>query len=241
MLFRSAKVTGTGQVKQLTSAINSVKGKSVSVSAKVNGTGEVRALASAINAVHSKHVTITATVSKSGHLATGTPGATSAFNGRLATGTPGASKSFIAALAKGTPAATTAQWSANGGVKRGNYLVNDAPGADFVEVFMTKAGTIGLFPKQRNLVVPLEEGTQVLNANETKKKFPRLKTGTPTFNLKNENSSNQKSQKSTTVNHNTFNINVNVDGSGGIDQKLINQIANQIAEKLTIAFPESEV
>ena len=75
----------------------------------------------------------------------------------------------------------------------------------------------------------------------TKKKFPRLKTGTPTFNLKNENSSNQKSQKSTTVNHNTFNINVNVDGSGGIDQKLINQIANQIAEKLTIAFPESEV
>lgn len=237
----TAKVTGTGQVKQLTSAINSVKGKSVSVSAKVNGTGEVRALASAINAVHSKHVTITATVSKSGHLATGTPGATSAFNGRLATGTPGASKSFIAALAKGTPAATTAQWSANGGVKRGNYLVNDAPGADFVESFMTKAGTIGLFPKQRNLVVPLEEGTQVLNANETKKKFPRLKTGTPTFNLKNENSSNQKSQKSTTVNHNTFNINVNVDGSGGIDQKLINQIANQIAEKLTIAFPESEV
>ncbi|MCC4372848.1 tetratricopeptide repeat protein [Limosilactobacillus reuteri] len=237
----TAKVTGTGQVKQLTSAINSVKGKSVSVSAKVNGTGEVRALASAINAVHSKHVTITATVSKSGHLATGTPGATSAFNGRLATGTPGASKSFIAALAKGTPAATTAQWSANGGVKRGNYLVNDAPGADFVEAFMTKAGTIGLFPKQRNLVVPLEEGTQVLNANETKKKFPRLKTGTPTFNLKNENSSNQKSQKSTTVNHNTFNINVNVDGSGGIDQKLINQIANQIAEKLTIAFPESEV
>ncbi|OCW70616.1 hypothetical protein BBP13_05025 [Limosilactobacillus reuteri] len=237
----TAKVTGTGQVKQLTSAINSVKGKSVSVSAKVNGTGEVRALASAINAVHSKHVTITATVSKSGRLATGTPGATSAFNGRLATGTPGASKSFIAALAKGTPAATTAQWSANGGVKRGNYLVNDAPGADFVEAFMTKAGTIGLFPKQRNLVVPLEEGTQVLNANETKKKFPRLKTGTPTFNLKNENSSNQKSQKSTTVNHNTFNINVNVDGSGGIDQKLINQIANQIAEKLTIAFPESEV
>lgn len=237
----TAKVTGTGQVKQLTSAINSVKGKSVSVSAKVNGTGEVRALASAINAVHSKHVTITATVSKSGHLATGTPGATSAFNGRLATGTPGASKSFIAALAKGTPAATTAQWSANGGVKRGNYLVNDAPGANFVEAFMTKAGTIGLFPKQRNLVVPLEEGTQVLNANETKKKFPRLKTGTPTFNLKNENSSNQKSQKSTTVNHNTFNINVNVDGSGGIDQKLINQIANQIAEKLTIAFPESEV
>lgn len=237
----TAKVTGTGQVKQLTSAINSVKGKSVSVSAKVNGTGEVRALASAINAVHSKHVTITATVSKSGHLATGTPGATSAFNGRLATGTPGASKSFIAALAKGTPAATTAQWSANGGVKRGNYLVNDAPGADFVEAFMTKAGTIGLFPKQRNLVVPLEEGTQVLNANETKKKFPRLKTGTPTFNLKNENSSNQKSQKSTTVNHNTFNINVNVDGSSGIDQKLINQIANQIAEKLTIAFPESEV
>ncbi|MRI08788.1 hypothetical protein [Limosilactobacillus reuteri] len=31
----------------------------------------------------------------------------------------------------------------------------------------------------------------------------RLKVGVPVFNLKNENSSNQKSQKSTTVNHNT--------------------------------------
>lgn len=64
---------------------------------------------------------------------------------RLATGTP------RFALAKGTPAATTAQWSANGGVKKGTYLVNDAPGADFVEAFMTKAGTIGLFPKQKKL------------------------------------------------------------------------------------------
>ncbi|MBB1078969.1 hypothetical protein H5S09_04225 [Limosilactobacillus sp. STM2_1] len=237
----TAKVTGTGQVKQLTSAINSVKGKSVSVTAKVSGTGEVRGLASAIAAVHSKHVTISATVTKSGHLATGTPGASNAFRGRLATGTPGAGASFVAALATGTPAATTNQWSANGGVKKGNYLVNDAPGADFVEAFMTRAGTIGLFPKQRNLIVPLGEGTQVLNANETKKKFPRLKTGTPSFNIKNDAKSSNKSEKSTVVNNNTFNINVNVDGSAGIDQKLINKIANQIAEKLTVAFPESEV
>ena len=162
-----AKVTGTGQVKALTSAINTVKGKKVSVVASVSGTSQVRALVSAINAVHSKTVSITANVHKNGHLATGSPGAVAAFS-RLATGTP------RFALAKGTPAATTAQWSANGGVKKGTYLVNDAPGADFVEAFMTKAGTIGLFPKQRNLLVPLDEGTQVLNAKDTKKRFPRL-------------------------------------------------------------------
>ena len=91
-----AKVTGTGQVKGLTSAINTVKGKKVSVVANVSGTSQVRALVSAINAVHSKTVSITANVHKNGHLATGSPGAVAAFS-RLATGTP------RFALAKGIP------------------------------------------------------------------------------------------------------------------------------------------
>lgn len=230
-----AKVTGTGQVKALTSAINTVKGKKVSVVASVSGTSQVRALVSAINAVHSKTVSITANVHKNGHLATGSPGAVTAF-GRLATGTP------RFALAKGTPAATTAQWSANGGVKKGTYLVNDAPGADFVEAFMTKAGTIGLFPKQRNLLVPLDEGTQVLNAKDTKKRFPRLEKGTLSFGgITNNHETSNNSQK-IVQNHNTFNINVTVDTKGGpVDKKTIQKIANEIAEKLTIAFPETEV
>lgn len=230
-----AKVTGTGQVKALTSAINTVKGKKVSVVASVSGTSQVRALVSAINAVHSKTVSITANVHKNGHLATGSPGAVTAF-GRLATGTP----KF--ALAKGTPAATTAQWSANGGVKKGTYLVNDAPGADFVEAFMTKAGTIGLFPKQRNLLVPLDEGTQVLNAKDTKKRFPRLEKGTLNFGGTTNNHETSNNSQKVVQNHNTFNINVTVDTKGEpVDKKTIQKIANEIAEKLTIAFPETEV
>ena len=230
-----AKVTGTGQVKALTSAINTVKGKKVSVVASVSGTSQVRALVSAINAVHSKTVSITANVHKNGHLATGSPGAVAAFS-RLATGTP------RFALAKGTPAATTAQWSANGGVKKGTYLVNDAPGADFVEAFMTKAGTIGLFPKQRNLLVPLDEGTQVLNAKDTKKRFPRLEKGTLSFGDTTNNHETSNNSQKIVQNHNTFNINVTVDTKGGpVDKKTIQKIANEIAEKLTIAFPETEV
>ena len=230
-----AKVTGTGQVKGLTSAINTVKGKKVSVVANVSGTSQVRALVSAINAVHSKTVSITANVHKNGHLATGSPGAVAAFS-RLATGTP------RFALAKGTPAATTAQWSANGGVKKGTYLVNDAPGADFVEAFMTKAGTIGLFPKQRNLLVPLDEGTQVLNAKDTKKRFPRLEKGTLSFSGTTNNHETSNNSQKVVQNHNTFNINVTVDTKGGpVDKKTIQKIANEIAEKLTIAFPETEV
>ena len=230
-----AKVTGTGQVKALTSAINTVKGKKVSVVASVSGTSQVRALVSAINAVHSKTVSITANVHKNGHLATGSPGAVAAFS-RVATGTP------RFALAKGTPAATTAQWSANGGVKKGTYLVNDAPGADFVEAFMTKAGTIGLFPKQRNLLVPLDEGTQVLNAKDTKKRFPRLEKGTLSFGGTTNNHETSNNSQKIVQNHNTFNINVTVDTKGGpVDKKTIQKIANEIAEKLTIAFPETEV
>ena len=241
----TAKVVGTGKVKALTSAINAVKGKSVNVSAKVSGTGSVRSLAAAISAVHSKHVTITATVSKSGHLATGTPGAASSFG--------------VPALATGTPAATTNQWSSNGGTKKGVYLVNDAPGADYVEAFKTKGGLIGLFPKQRNILVPLEEGTQVLNAKETKKKFPRLEKGTKKFAMpikfpklakgtpnaakefKTDISNSNSSVHAT--NHNTFNINISVNtgNTNTSPTNLANTIANAIGEKLRQQFPATEI
>lgn len=240
----AAKVSGTGKVKDLRSAINSLKGKHVSVSAKVSGTGAVRSLASAIAAVKNKHVTISATVHKQGKLATGTPGASQSFN--------------APALATGTPAATTNQWAANGGAKKGVYLVNDAPGADYVEAFKTREGLVGLFPKQRNLLVPLEEGTQVLNAKETKKKFPRLEKGTKKFEAVNlklpkfprlaTGTPGSKgvftNSKSTSVTNNfSINVTVNADsGSSNTSQiSLANTIGNTIAEKLRQQFPLTEI
>lgn len=240
----AAKVSGTGKVKDLRSAINSLKGKHVSVSAKVSGTGAVRSLASAIAAVKNKHVTISATVHKQGKLATGTPGASQSFN--------------APALATGTPAATTNQWATNGGAKKGVYLVNDAPGVDYVEAFKTREGLVGLFPKQRNLLVPLEEGTQVLNAKETKKKFPRLEKGTKKFEAVNlklpkfpklaTGTPGSKgvftNSKNTSVTNNfSINVTVNADsGSSNTSQtSLANTIANTIAEKLRQQFPLTEI
>lgn len=209
----AAAVSGEGRIKSLKSAIRGLKGKHVSVSARVSGLSAVRALASAIARVHSKHVTITATK-----------------HGKLATGTPIFS---FPRLAKGTPASTTTRWSANGGVKRGTYLVNDASGDDFVEAFRTKDGTVGLFPKQRNLLVPLDEGTQVLNARDTKRLFPRLEKGSKNF-----------SSGGGSVNmQNTFNITIN-GGDGDlkdVSMQLCNQIANAIGEKLQKQFPAAEI
>lgn len=209
----AAAVSGEGKIKSLKSAIRGLKGKHVSVSARVSGLSAVRALASAIARVHSKHVTVTATK-----------------HGKLATGTPIFS---FPRLAKGTPASTTTRWSANGGVKRGTYLVNDAAGDDFVEAFRTKDGTVGLFPKQRNLLVPLDEGTQVLNARDTKRLFPRLEKGSKNF-----------SSGGGSVNmQNTFNITIN-GGDGDlkdVSMQLCNQIANAIGEKLQKQFPAAEI
>ena len=208
----AAAVSGEGRIKSLKSAIRGLKGKHVSVSARVSGLSAVRALASAIARVHSKHVTITATK-----------------HGKLATGTPIFS---FPRLAKGTPASTTTRWSANGGVKRGTYLVNDAAGDDFVEAFRTKDGTVGLFPKQRNLLVPLDEGTQVLNARDTKRLFPRLEKGSKNFSS-GGNSVNMQ---------NTFNITINGDGDlKDVSMQLCNQIANAIGEKLQKQFPAAEI
>lgn len=243
-----ANVSGTDKVKALTSAINALKGKTVKVLANVNGTSQVQSLVSAINAVRSKTVTITANVKKNGNAAAGTPGASRAFS-RLWTGTPSFGNTTS------SPAGGSG-WASNGGAKAGMYLVNDAPGPDFVEAFKLKNGLVGLFPKQRNLYVPLEEGTQVLNGRDTKKMF-KLEKGTPSFDLKmpdlrklakgtpgqkNVVTQGDTNVKHQTTNNNTFNINVTVNGNGnGNDQNLANMIANAIGEKLLQQFPATEI
>lgn len=241
-----ANVSGTDKVKALTSAINTLKGKTVKVLANVNGTSQVQALVSAINAVRSKTVTITANVKKNGNAAAGTPGAKSAFN-KLWTGTPSFGNTTSSLAGGGS-------WASNGGAKAGMYLVNDAPGTDFVEAFKLKNGLVGLFPKQRNLYVPLEEGTQVLNAKDTKKMF-KLEKGTPSFDLKMPNlrklakgtpgqntvvEKGDTNVQNSTTNNNTFNINVTVNGKSD-DPNLANVIANAIGEKLLQQFPATEV
>lgn len=239
-------VTGTDKVKGLHSAINNLKDKAVKALANVSGTSQVQALVSAINAVRSKTVTITANVKKNGNAAAGTPGARSAFN-KLWTGTPSFGNTTSSPAGGGS-------WASNGGAKAGMYLVNDAPGTDFVEAFKLKNGLVGLFPKQRNLYVPLEEGTQVLNAKDTKKMF-KLEKGTPSFDLKMPNlrklakgTPGQKTVvekgdtnvQNSTTNNNTFNINVTVNGKSD-DPNLANVIANAIGEKLLQQFPATEV
>lgn len=241
-----ANVSGTDKVKALTSAINTLKGKTVKVLANVNGTSQVQALVSAINAVRSKTVTITANVKKNGNAAAGTPGASRAFS-RLWTGTPSFGNTTSSPAGGGS-------WASNGGAKAGMYLVNDAPGTDFVEAFKLKNGLVGLFPKQRNLYVPLEEGTQVLNAKDTKKMF-KLEKGTPSFDLKMPNlrklakgtpgqstvvEKGDTNVQNSTTNNNTFNINVTVNGKSD-DPNLANVIANAIGEKLLQQFPATEV
>lgn len=46
----------------------------------------------------------------------------------------------------------------------GPALVNDAPGAQYQEMFKLPDGRMGMFPKQRNLMVDLPQGSQVLPA-----------------------------------------------------------------------------
>lgn len=241
-------VTGTDKVKGLTSAISALKGKTVKAMANVAGTSQVQALVAAINAVRSKTVTITANVKKNGNAAAGTPGAKRAFS-KLWTGTPRFGNTTS------SPAGGSG-WASNGGAKAGMYLVNDAPGPDYVEAFKLKNGLVGLFPKQRNLYVPLEEGTQVLNARDTKKMF-KLEKGTPKFDLKMPNlrrlakgtpgqknivDNSDSSVKKQVINNNTFNINVTSSGKGNDnDQNLANIIANTIGEKLLQQFPATEI
>ncbi|ASN59837.1 hypothetical protein CG419_04000 [Latilactobacillus curvatus] len=185
---------------------------------------KVKSLQTAINGLKSKTVTITANVKGKGSskLATGTPGASSAFD-HLATGTP----SFDA------PTHLAQGWAANGGTKAGMYVVNDAKGGRWREAFKLKNGLFGLFPNKRDLRVPLPEGTQVLNGDDTHKMFPHLATGTPGAKGAVPRQKNAGSSGSPI-------INITINMTGGAKNEAQN-IANAIGEKLNQIFPLAEI
>lgn len=216
---------------KMASAAQSASSRAASSMSKIgsaasSAAGKVRSLASAINSLHSKTITIKANVTGNGasKLATGTPGAKMAFH-HLATGTPGPGSH----LAGG--------WASNGGVKTGMYVVNDAPGSNFQEAFKMKNGLIGLFPKKRNLHVPLLNGMQVLNGEDTHKMFPHLAKGTPGARSSMVPASGGKEP---VIN---ITVNVSVDGSSttGDFTKMANQVANAIGEKFKVIMPRLEV
>ncbi|MFT8557884.1 tape measure protein [Liquorilactobacillus hordei] len=49
----------------------------------------------------------------------------------------------------------------------GLALVNDAKGSKYREMFRLPTGEVGMFPAQRDMIVPLPKGTSVLNANSS--------------------------------------------------------------------------
>lgn len=157
------------------SSFNKMVSTATSVSSKVSSsmatignsagtaTGKVKTLAAAISALKDKKVTIDVAVK----------GDTSKLGGKFANGTPGARAAF-AKYAKGTPA--------GGSHPGGMALVNDEQSSTFREAFMLPNGLVGLFPNERNIMVPLPAGSHVLNAQDTRRKFAKLNAyakGTP--------------------------------------------------------------
>ncbi|KRM95954.1 phage tail tape mesure [Liquorilactobacillus aquaticus DSM 21051] len=49
----------------------------------------------------------------------------------------------------------------------GLAMVNDAPGTNYREMFHLPTGEIGMFPKDRNIIVPLPKGTSVLDGDRS--------------------------------------------------------------------------
>ncbi|WP_270788307.1 hypothetical protein [Weissella cibaria] len=159
-----AASTMSSQFSKMASTASSKSSAIASSMAKIGtaasaAASKVNALQSAIDRLKSKTITITTNVTGKGasKLATGTPGAKSAF------------ASLVPRYAKGTT---------QGGHGGGLALVNDAKGANWREAFMLPNGLVGLFPNKRDLMMPLPTGTQVLNGDDTKKMFPRYASGT---------------------------------------------------------------
>jgi hypothetical protein len=168
-----------------------------------SASGKVRSLAAAINGLHSKTVTVTVNTKGKVPHAKGTSGARAAF------------ASIMPGYAKGTK---------GGGHPGGLALVNDSKTSNWREAFMLPDGLVGIFPKKRNLTVPLPTGTQVLNGDDTKKMFPHYAKGTggakPAFKQ-----------------GATINVTVNINGSASANDA--NTIANTIGEKLlTVMQPQ---
>ncbi|MEY4665743.1 hypothetical protein [Weissella cibaria] len=151
--FSKMASTASSKSSAIASSMSKIGTAASAAASKVN------ALQSAIDRLKSKTITITANVTGKGasKLATGTPGAKSAF------------ASLIPRYAKGTT---------QGGHGGGLALVNDAKGENWREAFMLPNGLVGLFPNKRDLMMPLPTGTQVLNGDDTKKMFPRYASGT---------------------------------------------------------------
>ncbi|WP_165206706.1 hypothetical protein [Weissella sagaensis] len=218
-----ASTAGTSTMNKLTNTITSGMNKAAS-SAKsgankistalksgfdraVSAASQVRSLASAINSLHSKTVTITANVKGKGasKLAKGTTGAKSAF------------ASLTPHYAKGT--------NKSGAHPGGLALVNDSKTSNWREAFMLPDGLVGIFPKKRNLTVPLPTGTQVLNGDDTKKMFPHYAKGT----------GGSKPFKQ----GGTINVTVNINGNASANDA--NMIANTIGEKLLTIMPAQTI
>ncbi|WP_290033893.1 tape measure protein [Ligilactobacillus cholophilus] len=67
-------------------------------------------------------------------------------------------------------------------------LVNDAHGSNYREMFATPDGKLGMFPKERNFMTWLPEGTQILNGEKSKALadmmgVPQFKNGTKDQNI----------------------------------------------------------
>ncbi|MGX5377564.1 tape measure protein [Ligilactobacillus sp. LYQ135] len=82
------------------------------------------------------------------------------------------------------------KFATGGTVGKGGTMavVNDAPGANYREMFATPDGKFGMFPKERNFRTFLPEGTQVLDGENSKAlaemmDIPHFKDGTKDKNL----------------------------------------------------------
>lgn len=209
-----ANTAMTSAFKKMTTSASSASAKISSVLGKIgtaasNAATKVTALQRAMANLKSKTITLSVNLKGKG-------------SGKLATGTPGALGSF-SHLAGGTP-----RWANNGGVKGGMYVVNDSKSSHWQEAFKTRSGMIGLFPRTRNLHVDLDDGTQVLNGDDTHRMF-RLAKGTP--NAKGSMTSGRGTAP-------VINITVTVGGSSSATQA--NDIANAIGEKFMSIIPQLE-
>lgn len=96
------------------------------------------------------------------------------FNKMLA----GLKKGINWVLSKVGASKITADWSISlpsyargtGGVLKDQLaLVNDAKGSKYREMYATPDGRVGMFPAQRNMIVPLRKGTEILDGESSAK------------------------------------------------------------------------
>lgn len=82
----------------------------------------------------------------------------------------------LVSYAQGTP---NMRGGASGTHQGGLALVNDGPGEHYREMYRLPNGKVGIFPKERNMIVPLPAGSSVLNGEDTHKLMTML--GIPAY------------------------------------------------------------